>query len=194
VEFREDLKALYIRLGCEDKRMTFLFTDAHIVHDGFLEFVNNMLTIGIVPALFGEDEKEGIIAPLREQVRNKYGTDAKERCWAYFVDRCRDNLHIVLAMSPVGDWLRVRCRNFPGMVNNCSIDWLTPWPEEALLSVAHKFIEDLQLGADHQSVVLQMTSMHETVRRSPRSATSRLFAPSALHSRVRCTGWFARQT
>ena len=34
---------------------TFLFTDAHVIEEGFLELINNMLTIGIVPALFDED-------------------------------------------------------------------------------------------------------------------------------------------
>ena len=26
----------------------------------------------------------------------------KEACWQYYVNRCRSNLHVVLAMSPVG--------------------------------------------------------------------------------------------
>ncbi len=38
--------------------MTFLFTDAHVVSEGFLEYINNMLTVGMVPALFGDDEKD----------------------------------------------------------------------------------------------------------------------------------------
>jgi dynein heavy chain len=29
----------------------FLFTDAHVIEEGFLELVNNLLTIGMVPAL-----------------------------------------------------------------------------------------------------------------------------------------------
>ena len=33
-------------------------------------------------------------------------------------------------MSPVGDKLRSRCRNFPGLVNNTVIDWFEPWPEQ----------------------------------------------------------------
>ena len=33
-----------------------------------------------------------------------------------------------------------RCRNFPGMVNNSSIDWLFPWPDEALTAVATELI------------------------------------------------------
>jgi len=43
--------------------------------------------------------------------------DTKENCWSYFIFRCRTNLHITLAMSPVGETLRARCRNFPGLVS-----------------------------------------------------------------------------
>lgn len=34
--------------------VVFLFTDAHVLYEGFLELVNNLLTIGMVPALFDE--------------------------------------------------------------------------------------------------------------------------------------------
>lgn len=39
-------------------------------------------------------------------------------------------------MSPVGDALRVRMRMFPSLVNCTTIDWVDPWPEDALLSVS----------------------------------------------------------
>jgi len=55
-----------------------------------------------------------------------------------FVSNVRDNLHIVLAFSPVGEKLRNRCRMFPSLVNCCAIDWFDRWPEEALYSVAIK--------------------------------------------------------
>jgi len=72
----------------------------------------------------------------------KQGTsDSKEACWAQFVLQCRNNLHVVLAMSPVGETLRTRCRNFPGLVNNTFIDWFEPWPEQALHSVATVFLQ-----------------------------------------------------
>jgi hypothetical protein len=32
----------------------FLFTDAHVADEGFLELVNNMLTSGMVPALYDD--------------------------------------------------------------------------------------------------------------------------------------------
>jgi dynein heavy chain len=32
---------------------------------GFLELINNMLTSGMVPALYGDDEKESIVGAVR---------------------------------------------------------------------------------------------------------------------------------
>lgn len=47
INFREDLKTLYLKLGIENKKMVFLFTDTHVAEEGFLELINNMLTSGI---------------------------------------------------------------------------------------------------------------------------------------------------
>jgi dynein heavy chain len=44
----------------------------------------------------------------------------------------------VLAFSPVGQQLRNRCRQFPSIINCCTIDWFDKWPDEALNSVAIK--------------------------------------------------------
>ena len=46
-------------------------------------------------------------------------------------------------MSPIGDTLRTRCRNFPGLVNNTSIDWFTAWPRQALHAVASQFLAEV---------------------------------------------------
>lgn len=45
--FRDDLKTLYLKLGIENKKTVFLFTDAHVAEEGFLELINNMLTSGL---------------------------------------------------------------------------------------------------------------------------------------------------
>ncbi|XP_078277210.1 LOW QUALITY PROTEIN: dynein axonemal heavy chain 10 [Rhinoraja longicauda] len=138
--FRDDLKALYLKLGIENKPTVFLFTDAHVAEEGFLELINNMLTSGIVPALFPDDEKEGILGQVRDEAMKAGFSPAKESIWQYFVTKSASNLHIILGMSPVGDVLRTRCRNFPGLVNNTGIDWFLPWPRQALLAVAQAFL------------------------------------------------------
>lgn len=64
----------------------------------------------------------------------------REGVWNYFLENCAKNLHVVLCMSPVGDILRNRCRSFPGLVSSTTIDWVFPWPEEALFAVAKTFL------------------------------------------------------
>lgn len=80
-----------------------MFTDGHVAEEGFLELVNNILTIGMVPGLFPEEEKDGLIGPLDEEMRKQKLPETKEFRWAYYVNKCRENMHIILAMSPAGD-------------------------------------------------------------------------------------------
>lgn len=39
-----------------------------------------------------------------------------------------------------------RCRQFPALVNCCTIDWYAPWPQEALISVATSLLASADLG------------------------------------------------
>ncbi len=161
-EFREDLKSMYSMLN--KTPVVFLFTDQHVADEGFLELVNNILTMGMVPALYGEDEKESAISGIRKERREQGLPDGKDLCWSQYVDRCRERLHVVLAMSPVGDALQRRCRNFPGMVNNTVIDWFSAWPPEALKSVADKFLSSEDLPAEHrENLTLHMMTVHQSV-------------------------------
>lgn len=89
-----------------------------------------VVSAGMAPALYDDNEKEGLISSIRIELAQQGLPDSREACWAAFVDKVRSNLHVVLAMSPVGDALRSRCRNFPGLVNNTVIDWFEPWPEQ----------------------------------------------------------------
>merc|ERR1719253_2157060 len=65
--FREDLKSLYGKVVKQP--ISFLFMDAHVVEDAFLEYINNMLTVGMVPALIGDDEKEPLLQVCRAKAK-----------------------------------------------------------------------------------------------------------------------------
>jgi len=164
-DFREDLKLLYNKLGIENKKMVFLFTDSHVAEEGFLELINNMLTSGMVPALYPDDEKESILSSVRDEAIKTGIAPSREAVWQYFVNKCSNNLHIVLAMSPVEDVLKNRCRNFPGLVNNTSIDWFMPWPKQALFAVASRFLEDSRLiPVEYKdNVIAHVVKVHESV-------------------------------
>jgi len=62
--------------------------------------------------------------------------------WEQFVSNCKMNLHIVLCMSPIGDKLRLRLRNFPSLVSCTSLIWILPWSEHALQSVANSYLKE----------------------------------------------------
>lgn len=163
-DFREDLKELYrIVLA---KPQTFLFTDSHVAQEGFLELINNILTIGMVPALFPDEEKDGLIGPVDEEIRKQKLPETKEFRWNYFVAKARENLHIVLAMSPAGDTLRLRCRNFPGLISNTSVDWFFSWPEDALTAVADNFLESIDIEPDFKIKVTEhIVGVHLSVQK-----------------------------
>ena len=52
-----------------------------------------------------------------------------------YLQRIKRNIHVVIAMSPLGGVFFTRLRMFPSLVNCCTIDWFTEWPEEALVGV-----------------------------------------------------------
>lgn len=54
-------------------------------------------------------------------------------------------MRIALSMSPSGDVLRSRCRSYPGLVNSTTIDWMFPWPEQALYAVANVILIDVRI-------------------------------------------------
>ena len=72
-----------------------------------------------------------------------------------YLGQVRRNIHMVIAMSPLGEIFRARLRKFPSLVNCCTIDWFSEWPEEALLGVGRGQIEaaDLELGSSMDGCV-----------------------------------------
>ncbi|KAI8850637.1 hypothetical protein BC829DRAFT_441991 [Chytridium lagenaria] len=145
-EWREDIKRLYHSAGVEGKNTVFLISDTQIKTETFLEDINNILNSGEVPNLFEFDEREKILGEIRPIAREKGIPEDRDSVYQLFINRVRDNLHIVFATSPVGDTFRTRCRMFPSLVNCCTIDWFDEWPRDALLSVSQRFFEFVDLG------------------------------------------------
>eukprot|EP00746_Dinoflagellata_sp_MGD_P126903 gnl/MRDRNA2_/MRDRNA2_61620_c0_seq1.p1 gnl/MRDRNA2_/MRDRNA2_61620_c0~~gnl/MRDRNA2_/MRDRNA2_61620_c0_seq1.p1 ORF type:complete len:1770 (+),score=338.45 gnl/MRDRNA2_/MRDRNA2_61620_c0_seq1:296-5311(+) len=56
-------------------------------------------------------------------------------------------------MSPAGDRLRIRCRQFPSLINCCTLDYFTAWPEDALLAVATTHLDEVSDLTSQSGVV-----------------------------------------
>ncbi|KAK2091661.1 hypothetical protein P7K49_030945 [Saguinus oedipus] len=130
------------------QKTVFLITDTQIKEEAFLEDIDSVLNTGEVPNIFAADEKQEVMEGVRPvaQAGNKHDELSPLALFAFFVNRCKDNLHVVVAFSPIGDAFRNRLRQFPSLINCCTIDWFQePWPEDALELVAVKFLETLEL-------------------------------------------------
>ncbi|XP_068166194.1 dynein axonemal heavy chain 12-like [Antennarius striatus] len=166
-EWRDDLKMLLKNAGVKGQKMVFLLTDTQIKEEAFLEDVDSILNTGEVPNLFAADEKQEIMETLRPiaQAGNKDLELSPLALFAFFVARCRENLHIVVAFSPIGDTFRQRLRQFPSLINCCTVDWFQPWPEEALERVANSFLSELEMkGNERQDVITICKTFHNSVK------------------------------
>ncbi|XP_041433138.1 dynein heavy chain 7, axonemal isoform X2 [Xenopus laevis] len=165
-EWREDLKQILRRSTEGEMQGVFLFTDSQIKKESFLEDINNLLNAGEVPNLFAVDEKQEICERMRQIDRQRDKTKQTDgsplALFNLFIDRCRDQLHVVLAMSPIGDAFRNRLRKFPALVNCCTIDWFQPWPEDALQAVATRFLEDVEISEEVRNGCIDMCKSFHT--------------------------------
>ncbi|ERE69395.1 dynein heavy chain 6, axonemal-like protein [Cricetulus griseus] len=114
-EFREDIKRLYRQAGVDLTATSFLFVDTQIADESFLEDINNILSSGEVPNLYKSDEFEEIQSHIIEQARADQIPETSDSIFAYLIERVRNNLHIVLCLSPVGDPFRNWIRQYPAL-------------------------------------------------------------------------------
>ncbi|KAG7469713.1 hypothetical protein MATL_G00131750 [Megalops atlanticus] len=167
-DLKADLAGLYMKTGVKNLPTVLLLTDAQIPDERFLVLINDLLSSGEIPDLFSDEEVDGILAVIRPEVRGLGVLDSRENCWRFFIDRVRQQLKVVLCLSPVGSTLRVRARRFPALVNCTAIDWFHEWPPEALQSVSRRFIQEVE-GIEprvQESISLFMAHVHTSVNQA----------------------------
>ena len=166
--FLENMKELYTFSGHQRKPTTFLFTESEIKDEVFLEFINSILLTGEIPGLFAKDEIMVITSDLRNSfLKERPGTDdTQDNLKQYFIDKVRDNLHLMICMSPMSVKFPVRARKFPGIVSCPTIDWFLPWPADALVALSKAFIQNFPVECTpevKQGLMTHMGMAHSMV-------------------------------
>ncbi|XP_023932850.1 dynein heavy chain 8, axonemal [Lingula anatina] len=164
----DDLKYLYNVAGAEGNGITFIFTDNEIKDEAFLEYMNNVLSSGEVSNLFARDEMDEITQELIPVMKKEHPRrpPTQENLYDYFISRARNNLHVVLCFSPVGEKFRNRSLKFPGLISGCTMDWFSRWPRDALIAVSNHFLSNYKIVTTDdtkQHLVEAMGFVHDNV-------------------------------
>ncbi|XP_041988681.1 dynein axonemal heavy chain 2 isoform X2 [Aricia agestis] len=144
-DFREDLKKVYTACGVDNKKTTFIFSDTQIAEETFTEIINNLLGTGEITNLYKPDEFEEIKQALEKPMKNANLLQTNETTYQFLVERVLDHLHIVLCFSPIGEGFRNRIRQYPALINSTTTNWFVDWPRDALLEVAYRFLDGVDL-------------------------------------------------
>ncbi|XP_038666815.1 dynein heavy chain 3, axonemal-like [Scyliorhinus canicula] len=178
-EWKDDLKKVLRGAGQNGTPTVFLFADHQIKDEDFLEDISMILTTGDIPNLFDNEEKRAIIEKMNHLApAGKAKLDiTPSNTYGNFTERVQQNLHLILVFSPIGEAFRNRLRQFPALINCCTIDWFQAWPEDALEKVANHFLDDVEMSQEirneavlmcqhfHQSVVTLSERFYETLQR-----------------------------
>ena len=164
-DLKEDMKILFTKTGVAGDQTVFLLTESQIKSESFLVYINDMLSAGYIPELFAIDEVDEITGKVRAEAKSNGYLDEPNILWDYYLDKVKKNMHVTLCFSPVGPSFRIRARSFPALINNTSIDWFFEWPEEALLSVASRFLSEIELPTDElrENIGKHMSNVHLSI-------------------------------
>lgn len=161
-EWTEFLKEMLLKVSSTESHGVFLFSDGQVKFKQFLNDISNLLQSGEILRLFNSDERKEIcekMLVIDKQRDKSLQTDGTPRAlYNLFISVIREQLHIILCLSPINENFRNYIRDFPAFINSCTIDWLHPWPNDALSSIAQRFLaENLEFLSEPEQ--LNITKM-----------------------------------
>ncbi|KAE8738437.1 hypothetical protein FOCC_FOCC016088 [Frankliniella occidentalis] len=136
-DWRDDLKQVLKESGGRGKDTVFLFNETQIKEEVFLQDIDSLLNSGEVPNIFAVDEKQEILELVRlaAQGGNRNMDVSPLQVFAFFINRCKQKLHMMLCFSPIGPY--------------------EMWPEDALGMVATRYLSDVALDANVRTNAVQ---------------------------------------
>lgn len=144
-----DLKSALFSAGIDGKATILMYSDASHRHAN--EHMDTIVTImdnGDLPNLYQSDDKARIMDAMQavaKTIENNIDT-TPAALYRLFVDRIRANLRIALVVSTLNDNLQRYLYRYPTLWNSCSFDYFGPWPDDALISIAERFVGSMSLA------------------------------------------------
>ncbi|KAH9525061.1 Dynein heavy chain 1, axonemal, partial [Bulinus truncatus] len=176
-DWHEDLKKVMMKAGLREEPVVFLFSDTQIKNESFLEDINNILNTGDVPNIYGMDDCENIFKEMKPIVMEAGLQPTKTIMFSTYTKRVRREI------------FRSRLRQFPALVNCCTIDWFCPWPADALGSVAYRILGDIGDSELSKDVLTGLVSMCQIIQESVTHNSHRFLEEMSRHNYVTPTSY-----
>eukprot|EP00794_Sanderia_malayensis_P012733 gene12733-14038_t len=188
-DWRDDVKRVLMKAGLENTPVVFLFSDTQIKSESFLEDINGILNSGDVPNIYAIDELDNIYTAMKPVVLDEGLQPTKANLFSTYTKRIKTNIHLVICMSPIGEVFRSRLRQFPSLVNCCTIDWFSEWPDEALKSVANTFILEMPEIDSRKTNVPGLVNLFGTIHQSVATKSKQYLDELSRHNYVTPTSY-----
>ncbi|XP_018365084.1 PREDICTED: dynein heavy chain 1, axonemal-like [Trachymyrmex cornetzi] len=196
-DWRDDIKNIMLKAGLQDQPIVFLFSDMHVkcrpenvelnekvTNDSMLEDLNNILNNGDVPNIYQTDEVDQIYQAMRVPAQEAGLQINRSNLFSVYQKAVKNNFHAVITMSPIEDTFRARIRQFPALVNCCTIDWFCPWPDAALQSIATHFLLDIKDKSISNDILQSIVKICKYIHCSVIDANDRFLKELDRHNYV----------
>ncbi|CDJ55936.1 hypothetical protein EMWEY_00000180 [Eimeria maxima] len=157
-DFQEELKQHIVKAGRDGVRSSLLLTDKDLKTDAFSDCLNSLLGSGQIPGMLDADSLGMLLKDLQPAAEAAKVSQQPDAMYEFFLARVRENLRVLLCVSPIGSTMRDYCRMFPAFINETTIDWFFTWPREALEEVAATFLESADMEANARESVARASS------------------------------------
>ncbi|CAL7950071.1 unnamed protein product [Xylocopa violacea] len=164
--WRTDLKMVLQK--CGGLRQDFiLFLKDKQMKVNFLHDISCLLATGDIPDLFSIKERCSIIEMVRlyAQGGNKNDEISNHAVMNYFLQQCRNKLHIIICFSSTNEAIRLYLHKYPELVKYCAINWYEIWPTEVLTQVGLKYVQDINIEENIKiNVVKACIKLHNNAK------------------------------
>lgn len=159
--WRNDIKCALKSAGGLGLQTVLLLHEHQLIDEAFYIDIDYLLNSGDIPNLWPIDEKQELLEMVRlvAQGGNRNIDISASEVFSFFVNRCHQNLHIILCFDWHGSNFRHCIRKYPSFIDRCTIDVFTEWPIEAMEKMARQFIADLEVP-EELSDALIAASIH----------------------------------
>ncbi|XP_054010575.1 dynein axonemal heavy chain 7-like [Hylaeus anthracinus] len=154
--WRKDLKTVLQKCGALRKSIIFFLKDKQIT-DHFLCDISSLLANGEIPDLFSIKERYDIIEMVRlhAQGGNKITEISIRSVMNYFIEQCKNNLHIVICFNSTNKETRSYLHRYPELVKYCTINCYETWPITALKEISSKYVQDIKIHENIKADVVK---------------------------------------